>query len=79
MTSLAPKGPFRPYGPRWILLFSLFSEEPHRVTSNDLVGALFQIPPGALIPRRIENLLPACKNLGTTHITNGCFRLHPVE
>jgi hypothetical protein len=24
-------------------------------------------------------LLPACKNLGTTHITNGCFRLHPVE
>ena len=37
---LAPKGPFRPCGPRWILWFSLFSEEPHRVTSNDLVGAL---------------------------------------
>ena len=34
---------------------------------------------GALIPRRVENLLPACKNLGTTHITNGCYRLHPVE
>ena len=28
---------------------------------------------------RIENLLPACKNIGTTHITNGCYRLHPVE
>jgi hypothetical protein len=27
----------------------------------------------------VENLLPACKNLGVTHITNGCFRLHPVE
>jgi len=27
----------------------------------------------------VRNLLPACKNLGTTHITNGCFRLHPVE
>jgi hypothetical protein len=39
----------------------------------------FQIPLGALIPRRVENLLPACKNLGVTHITNGCFRLHPVE
>lgn len=39
----------------------------------------FQIPLGALIPIRVENLLPACKNLGTTHITNGCFRLHPVE
>jgi len=44
------------------------------------VGSLpFQIPLGALIPKRIENLLPACKNIGTTHITNGCYRLHPVE
>ena len=32
-----------------------------------------------LIPVRVENLLPACKNLGVTHITNGCYRLHPVE
>ena len=39
----------------------------------------FQIPLGALIPVRVENLLPACKNLGVTHITNGCYRLHPVE
>lgn len=39
----------------------------------------FQIPLGALIPIRVENVLPACKNLGTTHITNGCYRLHPVE
>ncbi len=39
----------------------------------------FQIPLGALIPVRVENLLPACKNIGTTHITNGCYRLHPVE
>jgi hypothetical protein len=38
-----------------------------------------QIPLGALIPIRVENLLPACKNLGVTHITNGCYRLHPVE
>ena len=39
----------------------------------------FQIPLGSLIPIRVENLLPACKNLGTTHITNGAYRLHPVE
>ena len=39
----------------------------------------FQIPLGALIPERVENLLPANKNIGTTHITNGCYRLHPVE
>ncbi|MCX6380899.1 MAG: FAD-dependent oxidoreductase, partial [Armatimonadetes bacterium] len=38
-----------------------------------------QIPLGALIPQRIVNLIPACKNLGVTHITNGCYRLHPVE
>lgn len=39
----------------------------------------FQIPLGALIPVRMNNLLPACKNIGTTHVTNGCYRLHPVE
>jgi hypothetical protein len=27
----------------------------------------------------MENLLPACKNIGTTHVTSGCYRLHPVE
>ena len=26
-----------------------------------------------------SNLLAACKNIGTTHITNGAYRLHPVE
>jgi hypothetical protein len=45
----------------------------------DVSSLPFQIPLGALIPERVENLSPACKNLGTTHITNGCYRLHPVE
>ena len=45
----------------------------------DIGSRPFQIPLGALLPRRMENLLPACKNIGTTHITNGCYRLHPVE
>ncbi|GAA5064048.1 hypothetical protein HNP84_006851 [Thermocatellispora tengchongensis] len=39
----------------------------------------FQIPLGALLPQRMTNLLPAGKNIGTTHITNGAYRLHPVE
>jgi hypothetical protein len=39
----------------------------------------FQIPLGALVPVRLRNLIPAAKNLGTTHITNGAYRLHPVE
>jgi hypothetical protein len=45
----------------------------------DISSLPFQIPLGALIPRRVENLLAACKNLGVTHTTNGCYRLHPVE
>lgn len=45
----------------------------------DIPSLPFQIPLGALVPVRMRNLLPACKNLGVTHITNGCYRLHPVE
>jgi len=45
----------------------------------DISSLPFEIPMGALIPRRVENLLAAGKNLGVTHITNGCYRLHPVE
>jgi len=39
----------------------------------------FQIPLGSLVPVRVENLLPGGKNLGVTHITNGAYRVHPVE
>lgn len=45
----------------------------------DFPSLPFQIPLGSLIPVRMENLLPANKNIGTTHLTNGCYRLHPVE
>lgn len=45
----------------------------------DFESLPFQIPLGALLPIRMKNLLPANKNIGTTHITNGCYRLHPVE
>jgi hypothetical protein len=48
-------------------------------TYLDIEALPFQIPLGALIPIRVRNLLPACKNIGTTHITNGCYRVHPVE
>ncbi len=55
----------------------------HPSTGNrnyvDVSSYPFQIPLGALLPERVKNLLPACKNLGVTHITNGCYRLHPVE
>jgi hypothetical protein len=45
----------------------------------DIPSLPFQIPLGALLPQRVENLIPASKNIGTTHITNCCYRLHPVE
>lgn len=60
-----------------------YSMDLHRTTRGDYgrYGATlpFQIPLGALLPQRVENLLPACKNLGVTHLTNGCYRLHPIE
>ncbi len=39
----------------------------------------FRIPLGALIPVRIDNLLAGAKDIATTHVTNGAYRLHPVE
>ncbi len=55
----------------------------HRSGPDD-VGAScrtkpFQIPLGALLPVRMSNLVAAAKSIGTTHITNGCYRLHPIE
>ena len=45
----------------------------------DVPSLPFRIPLGALIPQRVTNVLAAAKNIGTTHLTNGCYRLHPVE
>ena len=39
----------------------------------------FQIPLHAMIPEKTTNLIPACKNIATTHLTNGAYRLHPIE
>ena len=39
----------------------------------------FEIPLGSFIPVRLSNLIPSCKNIGSTQLTNGSFRLHPVE
>jgi hypothetical protein len=78
--------PLRPKGPK---LFSdsvgigCYRIDLHPRTSGagylDLGCWPFQIPLGAMIPVRVDNLLPGGKNLGVTHITNGAFRVHPVE
>lgn len=45
----------------------------------DVASTPFYLPLGALIPQRVTNVLAGAKNIGTTHLTNGCYRLHPVE
>jgi len=47
--------------------------------SIDVACPPFEIPLGALIPVRVDNLLAGAKDIATTHITNGAYRLHPVE
>ncbi len=39
----------------------------------------FRIPLGSLIAKRVTNVIAAGKCLGVTHVTNGAYRLHPVE
>jgi len=45
----------------------------------DVASCPYQIPLKSLLPRSVENVIAAAKNIGVTHITNGCFRLHPTE
>lgn len=39
----------------------------------------YQISLGSLVPQRVRNVIPACKNLGVTHVVNSATRLHPIE
>ena len=39
----------------------------------------FQIPLAAMQPKEAVNFLAAGKTIGVTHLTNGAFRLHPIE
>ena len=40
----------------------------------DFPALPFELPLGALIPVRINNLIAGAKNIGSTHVTNGCYR-----
>ena len=53
----------------------------HSCARKDFVSATkpYEIPLGSLIARDADNLLAASKNIGTTHITNGAYRLHSTE
>lgn len=45
----------------------------------DIPCSPFELPLGALIPVRVTNMLAGAKNIGTTHITNGAYRMPLVE
>lgn len=53
----------------------------HSCSKKDFTSGTkpFQLPLGALVPVKIQNLIAASKDIGTTHITNGAYRLHPIE
>lgn len=53
----------------------------HSCSGKDFTSATkpFQLSLGALVPMKIQNLIAASKDIGTTHITNGAYRLHPIE
>ncbi len=53
----------------------------HSCSKKDFTSGTkpFQLPVGSLVPIRVQNLIAASKDIGTTHITNGAYRLHPIE
>lgn len=52
----------------------------HTCTGKDFTSQTkpYEVPLGALIDRDASNLLAASTDIGTTHITNGAYRLHPT-
>jgi hypothetical protein len=58
-----------------------YSIDIHSCAHKDFTSATkpYEIPLGALIARDADNLLAASKDIGTTHISNGAYRLHPTE
>jgi hypothetical protein len=39
----------------------------------------FTLPLGVFIPHDCDNVIPACKNIGVTHLVNAATRVHPIE
>ncbi|MBE9136295.1 FAD-dependent oxidoreductase [Nodosilinea sp. LEGE 07088] len=46
---------------------------------KDVIALPFTLPLGALVPRDTDGLVLSAKSLGTTHITNAAYRMHPME
>ena len=46
---------------------------------SDVIALPFSLPLGSLVPQTTDGLILSAKSLGTTHITNAAYRMHPVE
>ncbi|MEM9137735.1 MAG: FAD-dependent oxidoreductase, partial [Cyanobacteria bacterium P01_F01_bin.42] len=49
------------------------------LTQDEGDCAPFTIALGAMVPIQTERLILSAKSIGTTHITNSAYRMHPVE
>jgi hypothetical protein len=57
------------------------NDEPGQVSlpGREVYALPFTIPLGSLVPINTDGLILSSKSIGTTHITNSAYRMHPVE
>ncbi|MEO1590178.1 MAG: FAD-dependent oxidoreductase [Cyanobacteria bacterium J06632_22] len=48
-------------------------------SGTDVIALPFTLPAGSLVPQSADGLVLSAKSLGTTHITNAAYRMHPME
>ncbi|MEM6452547.1 MAG: FAD-dependent oxidoreductase [Cyanobacteria bacterium P01_D01_bin.105] len=48
-------------------------------TGKDAAARPFSLPAKSLVPMTTEGLILSAKSIGTTHITNAAYRMHPIE
>lgn len=54
--------------------------EGHVTPTGKAAAALpFSLPAKALVPMTADGLILSAKSIGTTHITNAAYRMHPIE
>ncbi|MEO0756389.1 MAG: FAD-dependent oxidoreductase [Cyanobacteria bacterium J06648_16] len=46
---------------------------------KDVIALPFTLPAGSLVPMTVDGLVLSAKSIGTTHITNAAYRMHPME
>ena len=80
ISSVYQKGPRSKWFPGSVGI-GFYPIDIHSCSKKDFTSGTkpFQLPLGALVPAKIQNLIAASKDIGTTHITNGAYRLHPIE